>query len=124
MNTALKVKPFDPGDWKSKDELDKITVELRGATGIQKIPLSRFIFKTEDPVDRRDNGWKVFWTTVLIMIIVLAIALTVVHVVRRQKTSQGGRLSQSELKNIEGDKTVYSIVDDPEYDQQLNKKRE
>lgn len=90
--------------------MDQSWIEVRGATGMVKMPISRFVFKTEDPSkpDSRKSKLNPILLTILIVTVVLIIAFGLVYLVRRYQVRSRRTLSPSEMESM--DKTDYTII--------------
>lgn len=90
--------------------MSKVMVQVRGATGFLDVPLSSFVFKTEEPVPSDSNRRLLSpaLITVLIMVGVLLVVLAVVYYVRKSMMKSRRSLVPSELESI--DKSDYTMV--------------
>lgn len=92
--------------------MDKIDVEVRGATGIVKIPLSKFVYHSENkedkPLPEDDKGKKKpeqsnvpAFTIAAISILVILILTISYYLYRRAKAKEYLSVSQTELDSID-----------------------
>lgn len=118
------------GELGNKEELDKIMVDVTGATGVVKIPLSKFVYKSgdkpeppkpgpepeprpEEKKEEKKSVWRIVVITLIVLVVLVGAGIAF-FVVRRNIAKKDLNLTTSELDQLDrsGEYTIHKTRDD------------